>query len=134
MRFGDQKHFMGFSITKAIDGSFEIRRDGELNGEVWKVDTLREVHETIKKLTYKAPAPKTIKETKCTCQSCGNVWHYGKKETWDNAGNAIHNFGEDVSWCRCCGPSRNKKVVVDFDKCPKCGSRAVKKETMSHAL
>ena len=79
---------------------------------------------------------KIITENKRTCTACGNVWYFGKQEGMDNALAAISNAGKSMSCCTGCLPAKalpNEKVV-DYDKCPKCGSRAVKKEIIKHDI
>ncbi|KKS12530.1 MAG: hypothetical protein UU67_C0051G0004 [Candidatus Daviesbacteria bacterium GW2011_GWB1_41_5] len=77
---------------------------------------------------------KEVKETKCTCEACQNVWFYGKEEEKERKMNQIHNAGKAMACCGGCLPALliKEKQVVDLDKCPKCGSRAVKKEVVTH--
>jgi hypothetical protein len=79
---------------------------------------------------------KTIQETRCTCAACGNVWHYGKAEQAENAANTVANAGKAMMCCGGCFPALliPDKKVVDLDKCPKCGSKAVKKEMVEHQV
>lgn len=79
---------------------------------------------------------KEISETKCTCQSCGNIWYYGKTDQFENLGNNMQNLGKSMMCCSGCSPAAliPNKQVIDFDKCPKCGSRAVKKEKIVHGV
>ena len=89
---------------------------------------------------------KRIKETKCTCQACGNTWYYGKKELWDNKADRISNFGKEMSNAgsdmMCCGgclpaifiPREQVKQVKDLNKCPKCNSSAIRKEEVTHEV
>jgi len=79
---------------------------------------------------------KQISETKCTCESCGNIWHYGKTEKIENLGNSMQQLGKSMMCCTGCARALfipNKKVE-DFNKCPKCGSRAIKKEEVVHKV
>lgn len=78
--------------------------------------------------------PKTITETKCTCQACGNVWYYGKRDQLEQAGNSFSNCGKSMMCCSGCAPALliPDKKVMDFNKCPKCSSAAVTKETVTH--
>jgi hypothetical protein len=79
---------------------------------------------------------KKITETKCTCKSCGNIWYYGKSDQMQNAGVAMQQVGKSAMCCTGCFPALlipNKKIV-DFNKCPKCGSKAVEKETVVHEI
>jgi hypothetical protein len=79
---------------------------------------------------------KTIKETKCTCLGCGNVWFYGKKEISEARSNTIHNAGKTMMCCSGCLPALliSEKKNVDLNKCSKCGSHAVKKEEVIHDI
>jgi hypothetical protein len=79
---------------------------------------------------------KKIRETKCSCQACGTVWHYGKAEALESAGAALQNAGKSMMCCTGCLPAvliPNQKVR-DLNKCPKCGSSAVKKEIVEHQV
>lgn len=78
--------------------------------------------------------PVEIKETKCTCEACSNVWFYGKEDERERTLNQIHNAGKAMSCCGGCLPSLliKDKEVKDLNKCQKCGSRAVKKEVITH--
>jgi len=89
---------------------------------------------------------KKIKETKCTCKACNEVWFYGKQEALDNfgermknAGNTMSNTGNDMMCCTGCLPaafipSKPTNKVKDLNRCPNCGSKAVKKETVVHEV
>ena len=78
--------------------------------------------------------PKKISETRVTCLSCGNVWHYGKTEEFENLSGNLSNLGRSMMCCSGCVPALliPDGKVTDFDKCPKCGSRAIKKEKVVH--
>lgn len=78
--------------------------------------------------------PKQIKETKCTCSACGNVWFYGKAEERENNANTLHNAGKAMMCCGGCFPSLliKDKEVKNLNKCPKCSSSAVTKEIVVH--
>ncbi len=92
------------------------------------------------------PLGKLIKETKCTCQACGNIWFYGKQEYWQNKADRMQNFGKELEGAgndmMCCGgclpaaflPKPQTKQVKDLNKCPKCNSSAVKKEEVTHEV
>jgi hypothetical protein len=84
----------------------------------------------------KIPKTKTITETRCTCNSCGKIWHYGKQEQLQNVGNAMSNVGKSMSCCTGCLPAVfiPDKKVVDLNKCPNCGSKNIKKEQIAHAV
>ena len=80
-----------------------------------------------------------VKETKCTCEACHNMWFYGKEDSREQSSNKLHNVGKSLIVCGTCGTPLGclawlipDKKVVDLGKCPKCGSRAVKKETVVH--
>jgi predicted nucleic-acid-binding Zn-ribbon protein len=85
-----------------------------------------------------------ISEIKSTCRACGNIWFYGKKEIEQNrlaqthnAGAALSNCGKSMMCCSGCAPAlfipeASRHAVEDLDKCPKCGSAAVAKETVIH--
>lgn len=89
---------------------------------------------------------KKIKETKCTCKACGEVWYYGKQEAIENfgermknIGNQMSNTGSDMMCCTGCLPAaflprKQEKEVRDLNQCPKCGSKAVKKEEVVHEV
>ena len=79
-------------------------------------------------------AQKQIKETKATCQACGNVWFYGKQDQIEQTGKTMQNCGKSMMCCSGCAPAvliPNQKSV-DLNKCPKCGSKAIKKEVVTH--
>jgi len=77
---------------------------------------------------------KQIKETKCTCSACGNIWYYGKEETDRQSLNAMSNCSKSMMCCGGCFPAAfiPDKKIVDFNKCPKCNSRAISKEEITH--
>jgi hypothetical protein len=82
------------------------------------------------------PTTKKISETKATCNACGNIWHYGKTDQMESAGAALQNAGKAMMCCTGCVPALfiPNKEVVNLDKCPKCGSKAVTKETVEHEV
>ena len=86
------------------------------------------------------PSPKRstkkIGDTRCTCSSCGNVWHYGKAEVLESTGAAMQNIGKSMMCCSGCVPAAAipDKKVVDLNRCPKCGSRAITKQTVEHEV
>lgn len=73
---------------------------------------------------------KKIKETRATCQSCGEIWHYGKGEAMQSCGGQMQNAGKSMT-CLCCLPDTK---TVDYNKCPKCSSKAVTKEQVIHEI
>lgn len=90
--------------------------------------------------------PKFVKETKCTCVACGNIWYYGKQELFQNkmdrninAGAELSNAGKDMMCCGGCLPTlfmprEQLKQVKDLNKCPACNSSAIKKEQITHEI
>jgi hypothetical protein len=89
---------------------------------------------------------KNIKETKCTCQICGNVWYYDKQEYLENKGqkminsaNQNSNCSSDLLCCSGCWPAlfipRAQQVPVkNLNKCPKCNSSAISREEVVHTI
>jgi ssDNA-binding Zn-finger/Zn-ribbon topoisomerase 1 len=79
---------------------------------------------------------KVIKETKCTCNACGHVWFYGKQETREATSAVLGNLSKSMMCCSGCLPAIfiPDKKIIDLNKCPKCGSRAVTRETVSHEV
>jgi Zn-finger nucleic acid-binding protein len=77
-----------------------------------------------------------IKETKCTCLGCGNVWFYGKKDVFEARTNKMRNASKEMMCCSGCLPAVfiPDKKTIDLNKCPKCGSHAVKKEEVVHVI
>ena len=77
---------------------------------------------------------KQVKETKCTCKSCGKIWHYGKQEQFENANAAMSNAGKSMMCCGGCAPAIliPDKKVVKLDRCPNCGSKAITTERVVH--
>ena len=74
-----------------------------------------------------------IKETKATCKSCGHVWYYGKADVLQSVGNNMSNAGKNMTCCGLGGCLPDKKTT-DPTRCPKCGSRASEKETVTHEV
>src|SRR5664280_2502223 len=79
---------------------------------------------------------KSVSETKCTCVACGRVWYYGKLEALDSVSDSLLNVGKNLMACgTCCWPAFFfDKKVVDYNKCPDCGSKAIRKETVVHEI
>jgi len=100
---------------------------------IWKTLNTK-TKELVKKLEKKPEKPKGIKETKCTCSACGNVWFYGKQEVQDQKANVASNAGKALACCGGCWPALliPDKQIIDLNKCPKCGSKAVKREEVMH--
>jgi len=84
----------------------------------------------------KQPKTKTIQETKCTCNACGKVWHYGKQDKLQNFGAAMGNLGKASACCGGCVPALliPDKKVVDLKKCPECGSKNIKTEIVEYEV
>ena len=84
----------------------------------------------------KSPKTKTIQETKCTCNACGKVWHYGKQDKLQNFGAAMGNCGKASMCCGGCVPALliPDKKVVDLTKCPECGSKNIKSERVEYEV
>jgi hypothetical protein len=76
-----------------------------------------------------------IKETKCTCQACGNIWYYGKQEMSRYVGDSLQDVGKAMTCC-CTGclPAAflPDSKPIDPSKCPKCGSRDCEKTEVEH--
>jgi hypothetical protein len=78
---------------------------------------------------------KYIQETRCTCSACGNIWYYGKSEVFESYSAKFRNAGKNMSACTCCWPlSYMNREKTDLNKCPNCGSKAVKKEQIIHEV
>jgi len=93
-------------------------------------------HDIMKRLKDSHKQPQKIKETKVTCEACGNVWYYGKQEVLENKAAAMQNLGKCLMCCGGCLPAvlmQNKKLN-DLSRCQKCGSRATKKEEITHDI
>ena len=79
---------------------------------------------------------KRIQETRCTCLACGRTWYYGKSEVFSDLAAKTRNFGKNISACSCCcwPMSYMSREKTGIDKCPNCGSKAVKKEQITHEV
>lgn len=75
-----------------------------------------------------------ITETKATCKACGNVWFYGKSDSLEQMGAASSNCGKSMMCCTCspCAMFIPNQKVTDLNKCPKCNSKAVNREKVTH--
>ncbi|HLR58862.1 MAG TPA: hypothetical protein VK094_00090 [Pseudogracilibacillus sp.] len=113
----------------------------------WKKNEYKVMKDFDKKMVKKKEKNvRKIKETKCTCNACGNIWYYGKAEKLENtgdklqsAGNSMSNAGKDMMCCTGCLPAlfippAEEKKVKDLDQCSDCGSKAVKKEVVEHVV
>ncbi len=79
---------------------------------------------------------KTIKETKCTCNACGKIWHYGKKDLSEQRSAQLANASKALMCCSGCWPALfiKDKKVSDLTQCPQCGSRNIKTEEVSYEV
>lgn len=79
---------------------------------------------------------KKIKETRCVCNACEHIWFYGKQDVLEQTGSSLQNCGKSMMCCGGCIPAIfiPDKKVVDLNKCPKCGSRAINKEEIIHEV
>lgn len=76
-----------------------------------------------------------IEEVECDCQACGNRWYIS---ALDKSEESTQQDREDVRCFLCCTgcfpalliPDKN----IDLGKCPKCGSRAIKKKAIKHEV
>jgi len=83
----------------------------------------------------KLPFTTRIQETKCSCSACGNIWFYGKQDVSKASADEAGNLAKTCFGCGTgCWPALfiPDAKVTDFDKCPKCGSRSIKKEVVIH--
>ena len=85
------------------------------------------------------PVKRQIEETKCTCSGCGNIWFFGKKDVsvQQEKNCMMMEKNACAGACPCCLPLAffgNEPRYNDPDKCPKCGSRAIKKEQIIHEV
>jgi hypothetical protein len=78
--------------------------------------------------------PVEVRETRCTCAVCGNVWYYDKEEVQKNSAAKMHQVGEAMMCCGGCFPALliPNQEVVDLDKCSKCCSKLVRKDIVTH--
>lgn len=87
-------------------------------------------------IQHEHESTKKIRETRWTCASCGNIWHYGMVKNLESASAALHNVGKSVMCCAGCLPAIliPNRHVPDLTICPKCGSKAISKETVEHTV
>lgn len=140
--FTSWQKYQGHKICTKCDikrGWAESKRIGAESKEK-RQQLYREFNDDIEKKKQEFLArkngPKTISETRATCQSCGNIWHYGKNEQFENFTNSLNNAGNAMMCCGGCLPAlfMSSKPVVDLNKCPKCGSKAVKTQQVTHEV
>lgn len=79
---------------------------------------------------------KRICETKCSCCACGNIWFYGKQEVAENNAALMMNLGKTGMFCSGCLPALliPDKKVTDLNRCPKCGSKAIRTEVVTYEV
>ena len=77
-----------------------------------------------------------IKEFRCTCMACRKTWYYGYEEMLMADASDKIEAGKACLCCSGCLPilAVPKIQTVDVTKCPRCGSRAIKKETVIHEV
>jgi len=131
-----------------------VRKDGELletqqisarinkypnlfkkeNGKIYLEKNLVSRESSHTKLSSYKNKATIITETKCICNSCQNIWYYGKSDVMISRANDSLNRGKELLCCTGCLPALfiTDKVVVDHNKCPKCGTRSITKSTISH--
>jgi predicted nucleic-acid-binding Zn-ribbon protein len=75
-----------------------------------------------------------INETKCNCNACQHEWFYGKKDVDAASLDNLQNLGKNLMCCGGCFPALliPEAKTTDFNKCPKCGSRAIEKKVITH--
>ena len=128
--------FCGTIVNRG--SKFCINCGSELNNSLDSESTQVQVKEDSKK--SKRANPRYIKETKCTCNSCGNVFYYGKTDVLDNTAKLLDNAGKEAAAASCCycnpfiDATKTKNSVRDFSKCPKCGSKNITKEQITHEI
>lgn len=79
---------------------------------------------------------KKVTETKVSCQACGNTWFYNGADQREQMSNSMANCGKGMMCCTCSPIALliPEKKITDLNKCPKCGSRAIKKEKVTHCV
>ncbi len=81
------------------------------------------------------PKVKMVKETKCTCNSCGKVWYFGKQEQIQEGARAV-TTASSACLCPCLGclSAIFGKRPKDFKQCPQCQSKNVTTEEVSYEV
>jgi hypothetical protein len=93
--------------------------------------------ERTKKLRVKNKRLKKVKETKCTCKACGNVWFYTGQEAFSIKMDKFGKFGKDMMRVVQGGMAwlfPEDKISTITAKCPKCNSTAISKEPIVHEV
>lgn len=80
--------------------------------------------------------PRKISETKATCKGCGHVYFFGKTDELDHLSAQMDECGKGMMCCGGCLPAvfLPSKKATDPNRCPKCGSRAILKERITHEV
>lgn len=123
-----------FKKQKCEECGREVVSLREFNGKKLCLGCNLKERKKVRELSPQTLKTKQITETKCTCQACDNTWFYGKTDKLEQSSNAMSNCGKSMMCCGGCFPALfiPDKKVTDLNKCPKCGSRAIKKETITH--
>lgn len=79
---------------------------------------------------------KKIDEFKCNCSGCGNLWFYTETDLSQSQRNAAINQMKTGFGLLGCLPLLfiKGRDVIDYDRCPKCGSRSMTKETLTYEI
>jgi len=123
-----------FKKQKCEECGREVISVREFNNKKLCLQCNLEARKKDRELSPKTKKTKQVTETKCTCKACDNVWFYGKSDSLEQFGNTSSNCGKSMMCCGGCLPAVfiPDKKVVDLNKCPKCGSRVIQKETITH--
>jgi predicted RNA-binding Zn-ribbon protein involved in translation (DUF1610 family) len=79
-----------------------------------------------------------VKEMRATCSACGHVWHYKWGEEFqkkmDNFSTESSKLGCNLMTCGCLNAFMQPKRTIPVGRCPKCGSSAISRETVTHEI
>jgi len=77
-----------------------------------------------------------IEEFKCICSGCNNLWFYTESDLAQSQRNeAINKMKTGVGLLGCVPLLFIKgQDVIDYDRCPKCGSRSISKEKVTSEI
>jgi len=131
-------HFLCFKCFTEMNESgkekYKPVEEKSLENDIYTCDKCGRKFEVCSKRRTMVEEIKKIRETKCICKSCGNIWFYGKEDVSKSKANAVGNLGKACMCCSGCWPALliPEHKVIDFNKCPKCGSRAVEKKIIVH--
>lgn len=119
-----------------------FRRRSNFSGHQFCDDNCKLLFKESKKQENELRAKGMIKEIKCKCNQCGNIWHYleedEKKLKNQAAGNALMGCG---MLGMCCSPFgaifSNKSLDLQREldkmkKCPKCNSTDIERTPIYH--